>query len=45
VSAPVPLHPRDIEITRNGLLAGEPAGTGTADAATPNHDGAMERRR
>jgi hypothetical protein len=71
VSAPVPLHPRDIEITRSGLLAAanvvmaiclialvvavaagdsdtdEPAGAETAksDAATPYHDGAMERRR
>lgn len=70
MSAPVPLHPRDIEITRTGLLAAanvvmticlialvlavaadsdtdEPAGAETAkpDAATPYHDGAMERRR
>jgi hypothetical protein len=69
VSAPVPLHPRDIQITRTGLLAAanmvmaiclialvlavtggdsdtdEPGGAGTADAATPYHDRAMERRR
>jgi hypothetical protein len=71
VTAPVPLHPRDIEITRTGLLAAanmvmaicsialvlavasgdsdtdEAAGAETAkqDAATPYHDGAMERRR
>jgi hypothetical protein len=36
MSAPIPLHPRDIQITRSGLLA---------DVATPYHDGAMERRR
>jgi hypothetical protein len=71
MSAPVPLHPRDIQITRIGLLAaanvvmaiclialalavaagdpdtGEPAGAEIAkpDAATPYHNGAMERRR
>ena len=71
MSAPVPLHPRGIEITRTGLLAAanvvmaiclialvlavaagdsdtdEAAGAETAkpDAATPYHDGTMERRR
>jgi hypothetical protein len=35
MSAPYPLHPPDVQITRTGLLA----------AATPSQHGDMERRR
>jgi hypothetical protein len=38
MSAPIPLNPREIQITRTGLLS-------KPDVATPYHDDAMERRR
>ena len=50
MSAPVPLHPPVIRITRTGLLAAVSVviaalETAKPDAATLYHHGAMERRR